>query len=110
MIHMLSRFDLKPEVSFEAFRTNYFNFAEQMRTNGLIEATSKIGRRELDTPMDTDDEDAQDYYAIMSFRDRRQLDEAYAYLTNPDVSGAREHTTVHDSILNSVFTCWQDLD
>ena len=110
MIHMLSRFDLKPEVSFDAFRIDYSDFAEQMRANGLIESTSKIGRREPDTPMDTDDDGAQDYYAIMSFRDRRQLDEAYAYLTNPDVSGAREHTAVHDSILNSVFTCWHDLD
>lgn len=110
MIHMLSRFDLKPDVSFDSFRVSYCEFIGQMRAKGLVEATGKIGRRELDTPMDTDEKQAPEYYVIMSFRDRRQLDEAYAYLATANMQNATAHGAIYHSVFNSVFTCWRDLD
>ena len=110
MIHMLSRFDLKPGVKFASFRTSYAEFVERMRVEGLVEATGKIGRREANTPMDTDDEKAPEYYVIMSFRDRRQLDEAYAYMAAANGQDATAHAAVHQAVINFVFTCWRDVD
>lgn len=110
MIHMLSRFDLKPDVNFQSFRASYLDFIEQMRAEGLVEATGQIGRRELDTPMDTDPKNAPEYYALMSFRDREQMDQAYEYLSNANVRNSTSHPDVHHSVVNSVFTCWRDLD
>ena len=110
MIHMLSRFDLRPGVSFASFRASYVEFTERMRVEGLVEATGKIGRREADTPMDTDDEKAPTYYVVMSFRDRRQLDEAYAYMTDVNAQNATAHAAVHQAVVNSVFTCWRDVE
>ncbi len=110
MIHMLSRFDLESGVTIEAFRTEYQKFTAQMKSAGLVESSGRIGRRERNTPMDTDDEQAPAYYVIMSFKDRRQLDEAYAYLAGDGANEATAHRTVHRSVANAVFTCWRDLD
>ena len=110
MIHMLSRFDLKPGVSFASFRASYVDFVERMRADGLVEATGKIGRREADTPMDTDDEKAPEYYVVMSFRNRHQLDEAYAYMTDANAQDATAHAAVHEAVTNFVFTCWRDVE
>ena len=92
------------------FRTEYDRFTTQMVSAGLVDSSGPIGRREGNTPMDTDDEQAPEYYVIMSFRDRRQLDEAYAYLAGKGGQDATAHTFVHRCVLNAVFTCWRDLD
>ncbi|MEM7427657.1 MAG: DUF6614 family protein [Pseudomonadota bacterium] len=110
MIHMLSRFDLKPGVSIEAFSQEYSTLVEQMRAKGLVSSTGQIGRREADTPMDTDADDAPEYYVVMSFADREQLDRSYAYLTDTSANQATSHPAVNRSVTNHVFTCWQDLD
>ena len=110
MIHMLSRFDLKPDVNFAEFRNSYMAFTEEMQGLGLVEGTSRIGQRELDTPMDTDAPQAQEYYAIMTFRDRRQLDDAYAHMADQQRSNNGDHLIVKNAIDNHVFTCWHDLD
>jgi len=108
MIHMLSRFDLKPGVDFHAFRTSYKSFCEQMQAEGLLVQTGELGQRVLDTPMDTDDEHAPKYYSVMSFRDRKQLDAAYAHIASLDAGDKAEHVAVRDAVLSPVFTCWRD--
>ncbi len=110
MIHMLSRFDIEPDVTVDVFRAEYQTFTAQMVSAGMVESSGEIGRRERNTPMDTDDEQAPEYYVIMSFKDRRQLDETYAYLTGKEAQDATAHTFVHRSVRNAVFTCWRDLD
>ena len=109
MIHMLSRFDLKPEIAIDQFQKNYAEFCETMQTKGLIVETGKIGVRETDTPMDTDEEQAPMYYSVMTFRDRQQLDDAYAYIASLDHSAKPEHVLVSDAVMNPVFTCWRDV-
>jgi hypothetical protein len=109
MIHMLSRFDLTPGTTIEAFRTAYEQLVEDMRSEGLVVSSGSIGRREADTPMDTDDAEAPEYYAVMSFEGRRQLDDAYAYLARPDIHNDA-HAAIHRAVVNAVFTCWRDLD
>jgi len=110
MIRMLSRFDLKAGTDISAFAQSYFEFFERMKIKGLAESTGKIGRRILNTPMDTDAEDAQEYYVIMSFRNREQLDQAYAYMHRETVPDAENtpHFDVIRIVRNAVFTCWQE--
>ena len=107
MIHMLSRFNLKENADPEAFAQGYARLAAEMRAAGMAEATGPVGRRVGDTPMDTDADDAPEYYAIMTFRDRAQLDAAYAHLLSAGgaapTSGA--HNTVTAMICDPVFTC-----
>ena len=110
MIHMLSRFDLKPKVSLDAFNASYHQLVEDMRAEGLVEGTGRIGRREKNTPMDTDDETAPEYYVVMSFRDREQLNASYAYMEQVGAGRQPAHRTVFLSVTNSVFTCWEDVD
>ena len=109
MIHMLSRFDLNPEIAIEQFRENYEAFCHVMQTKGLIVETGKIGEREMETPMDTDEDQAPKYYSVMSFRDRQQLDEAYAYIASLGQHDKPEHVLVSTAVMNPVFTCWRDV-
>ena len=112
MIHMLSRFDLKPGFNPGEFAENYARVVDDMRAEGLAEATGAVGRRERGTPMDTDAVDAQEFYAVMTFRDRAQLDAAYERLLG-DRTGLRRlpsHEYVKQAVSNPVFTCWADLD
>ncbi len=108
MIQMLSRFDLKPGIAFDAFAEHYFGFAEEMRERELIVSTGPIGRRIADTPMDTDADDAPEFYAVMTFRDRAQLDAAYAYMEGRSSTVSKHHAVVHRAVANPVFTCWSE--
>ncbi|MCP5075452.1 MAG: hypothetical protein GY947_19435 [Rhodobacteraceae bacterium] len=110
MIHMLSRFNLRPGVAPETFHDDYMELVAHMKTLNLVEGTGKVGQRETATPMDTDHDDAPEFYAVMSFRDRDQLDRSYAYLTNRDANMATTHPTVNSAVADAVFTCWRDLD
>ena len=78
MIHMLSSFDLKPGEDFAIFQSDYTDFVADLRAAGIIEGAGPLGARVSDTPMDTDDERDHEYFAVMSFRDRTQVDAAYA--------------------------------
>ena len=83
-----------------------------MRAKDLALTTGPVDRRVANTLMDTDAQDAQEYYAVMTFRDETQLDHAYAFLEDtPAVSkDAITRSYVKQSVANSVFTCWQDID
>lgn len=109
MIHMLSRFDLKPGVDLQAFQSSYKVFCEEMRAKGLLVETGEIGRRVSDTPMDTDTDQAPEYYSVMSFRDRQQLDAAYDHIEGLRARDKADHVAVSGAVLGPVFTCWQDL-
>lgn len=109
MIHMLSRFDLKEGADFERFRQDYASFANEMRARGLIEGSGPLGRRHANTPMDTDEEWRQGYFAVMTFRDRDQLDAAYAHIETATPAESAAHRAVLTVLQNAVFTCWEDL-
>ncbi len=110
MIHMLSRFGLKPGVKFAEFSQNYYDLVAQVQAKGLVESSGKIGRREWDTPMDTDDRDAPEFYAVMSFKNRDQLDRSYALLTDTAANRETSHPSVMRAVENAVFTCWRDME
>jgi len=109
MFHMLSCFDLKPGEDIESFRQAYEDLVAYMKSIDLVESSGPIGKRQSDTPMDTDDERDHDYFAIMSFKDRPQVDAAYAYIMEHVEPGESSHNGVYHKVQNPVFICWQDL-
>lgn len=107
---MISCFNLAEGVDIDAFRTGYAAFFEEMRKAGLAEATGPIGRQVNDTPMDTDDERDHAFFVVMTFRDRAQMDEAYAHIERHVAPGEDEHNGVMGMVRDPVFICWQDLE
>jgi hypothetical protein len=109
MFHMLSCFDLVAGEDIEAFRSAYIEFVAYMKSENLLEHSGSIGRRRSDTPMDTDDERNHEYYVLMSFKDRAQVDAAYAYIKRHIEPGETSHLGVYKKVQHPVFVCWQDL-
>lgn len=109
MFHMLSCFNLKPGEDIDSFRDAYEDFVACMRGLDLVAESGAVGRRQSDTPMDTDEERNHEYFAIMSFRDRAQVDAAYAYIMKHVDPGDSSHNAVYERVEDPVFICWQDL-
>ena len=109
MFHMLSCFDLKPGEDVADFNSAYHAFVDEMKQNDMVESSAPIGSRQRDTPMDTDDEWNHEYFVVMSFRDRPQVDAAYAHIKKHIEPGEATHNAVYTRVINPVFICWQDL-
>ncbi len=110
MFHMLTCFDLKPDVEIGVFRAAYSDFVEYMQSIDLVERTGPIGQRRSDTKMDTDGERDHEYFVIMSFRDRAQIDAAYARLLPHEEPAETAHKAVFSRVRNQIFICWQDVE
>ena len=109
MFHMLSCFNLQPGEDIDNFQSNYFDFVAEMKRIDLVESSGAIGRRQNDTPMDTDAEREHEFFVILSFRDRAQVDAAYAHIEQHFGPGDAAHNKVYTRVLDPVFICWQDL-
>ena len=109
MIHMLSAFNLGESQTIEDFKHSYALFVDDLQKLNLIAKSGPIGERVTGTPMDTDDERHQRYYSILSFRDRAQLDAAYAYIASKSEPGMSSHLDMHGRVADGVFTCWRDV-
>lgn len=109
MIHMLSSFDLKPDEDWGEFTDAYAAFVDELQSAGVIVAAGPLGKRVSDTPMDTDDARDPQFHSILSFRDRTQLDAAYAYIGEKQQPGTTSHLSMYRRITNSIFLCWEDL-
>ena len=109
MFHMLSCFDLKAECDLERFLLAYEAFLGEMQALDLVVSSGPIGRRQNDTPMDTDEERDHSYFVIMNFRDRAQVDAAYEHIESHREPGKQTHDSVYDQVCNPVFICWQDV-
>ena len=109
MFHMISCFNLKPGEDIERFRTAYTAFVEEMKAIDLVETTGPIGRRQSDTPMDTDEERDHEYFVILNFRDRQQVDDSYDHIMAHIGATDTSHQRVIEPVLDPVFICWQDL-
>ena len=110
MHYMLSWFDLSDGETIEDFRPDYIAFVEQMQKLELVVSTSPLGVRESDTPMDTDDERSQQYFSTMTFRDRNQLDAAYAHMMKHPEPEESTHRSMLNRVVNPRFICWKDID
>ncbi len=108
MIHMLSSFDLKPGEAFASFADDFAAFLADLRAQDVIVDAGPLARRVENTPMDTDEARTQQYYSVMSFRDRAQLDAAYAHI-EARRAGTASHLRMYRRLTNSVFLCWEDI-
>jgi hypothetical protein len=109
MFRMLSCFNLKPGEDIASFRRALDAFVADMKRLDLVEDSGPVGRRQSDTPMDTDGERDHAYFVIMSFRDRQQVDAAYAHIMKHVDPGDSSHDQVYKKVEGPVFICWQDL-
>ena len=106
MFHMLSCFDLNPDVRVGEFRQSVADLDEHLRDIDLIESIGPIGRRQKDTILDTDSNRNHEYFFVTSFRDRAQSDRAAQYMTNTEDP---LHKAVYSTVRDAVFICWEDL-
>lgn len=109
MFHMISCFNLKPGEDIGSFRSAYVLFVDEMKRIDLIESSGPVGQRQNDTPMDTDDVRDHEYFAVMSFRDRSQVDAAYEHIKQHVGNTDAAHDSVYTRVHDPVFICWQDL-
>ena len=109
MFHMLSCFNLNPGEDIESLGRAYVEFVEAMKAIDLVESSGPVGRRQNDTPMDTDEERDHEYFALMSFRDRAQVDAAYDHIMLHAGATDAAHDRVYTRVSHPVFICWQDL-
>ena len=109
MFHMLSCFNLRPDISIDEFRVSLDDFTAHLLNGGLILEVGPIGRRQRDTIMDTDEDRDHEYYFLMSFHDRAQCDRAVEYIFQHQEPGESIHQSVYTLIADPVFICWQDI-
>lgn len=109
MFHMLSCFNLAPGTSVDDFGASVRALAEYMQDNDMVCECSPVGRRVHHPVMDTDSERSQDYYFVMTFRDRAQCDRAVSHIEQLEEPGTSIHKAVYSRVRNGIFTCWEDL-
>lgn len=105
MSHMLSCFNLKPDISRDEFRGSLADYTAHLRTLDLVDSTGPIGRRQSNTIMDTDDERDHQYFVIMSFRYRAQCDRSVDYISGHQQPGGRIHREVSAMVADPVIIC-----
>ena len=110
MFHMMSCFNLQPGITIEAFSKNMDVLFSHLKAEGLVERMGPIGRRQDDTPMDTDEERNHQYFFILSFRDREQCDRSYDYILARLQPGKSRHDEVYTKVENPVFICFEDIE
>ena len=109
MFHMLTCFDLKPDITIEAFGQCVKMYEQHMQEKQLVQSMGPIGERKSDTIMDTDNERDHQYFFISTFSDRAQCDEAVGYILGHEEPGDSIHKEVYSKVENQVFICWQDI-
>lgn len=110
MFHMLTCFNLKPGIDLQDFRQSYDHFVAYMKSINLAEGTGPVGKRQSDTAMDTDAERNHEYFVVMSFQNRAQVDKAVELLYAHTEPSESAHKAVYSKVQDPIFICWQDLD
>ena len=108
MLYMLSSFDLKSGEKFTIFSRDYDAFLTNLIEADIIVGAGPMGKRVTDTPMDTEIAHTQMYYSVMYFRDRAQLDAAYAHIEARGQPGTATHIKMYRRLTNTSFLCWED--
>ena len=109
MFHMLSCFNLPADISIEDYEASYRSFVAEMQAQGLVESSGPIGRRQSDTPMDTDDERDHQYFVVMTFKDRAQVDASYEHILRHLGAAGGMHSAMTMPVTDPIFICWEDL-
>lgn len=109
MFHMLSCFNLKPEISINEFSLSLSALVDHMKNQGLLDSVGPIGLRDDDTPMDTDNERNHKYFFITTFVDKEQCDQSYDYILKHTEPSTTLHHNVYTNVVDPVFICFEDI-
>ncbi len=110
MFHMLTAFNLAPGVSEALFRDRYDAFVAHMVELGLAEGSDPVAVRRPGSPLDTDTDRPQHYFALMHFADQAQADRAYDWIKAQQAPSAGIHREVFSLARDLVFLAWEDLE
>lgn len=108
MLHMLGCFHAGPRVSIDTLESGYDRYVSHLKPIDLLVTAQPIGRRCADTPMVTDEERDHQYFVLMTFRDRAQMDAAYAHIEAQHAPAVELHLQFMKQIRDPVFICWED--
>ena len=109
MIQMLSCFNLQPQDDIESFHKAYLEFLTELKLLDLVYDTGPLGKRENDTPMDTDNERHHQFFVLMRFRDRLQMDLAYAHIEQHTGTTDKTHNAILGKVRDPIFICWREI-
>ena len=109
MFHMLTCFDLKPDVTIKEFGLSVDAYEQHMKEKNLALLMGPIGQRQSDTIMDTDNERDHQFFFLSTFRNRAQCDRAIDYILKHEEPGDSIHKAMYSKVQNQVFICWQDI-
>jgi len=109
MYHMLSCFNLKPDVSVEAFTLSLKSFFDHMHSIEMVHSIGPLCKRDSDTPMDTDSERNHQYYFVTHFVDKAQCDHSYRYIAENHGLKNTQHAAVYQKVVDPVFICYDEI-
>ena len=109
MFHMLTCFNLEPDLSIDEFGRSLARFTSHMKGVDLVHSAGEIGRRQRHPIMDTDGERDHEYFFIMSFRDRAQCDRAVEYVLPHKEPVESIHKAVYSTVKDRIFIFWEYL-
>ncbi len=109
MLHMVGCFHLDSTSVIELIREDYQRYVSHLKSIDLIVKSGPIGRRHANTPMDTDKERDYEYFILMTFRNRAQMDAAYTHIQNKAEPAVDLHLQFMKNVKDPVFFCWEDI-
>lgn len=109
MHYMLTSCRLKDGVTAGDFAAAYGELVRHMQARGLVLDSGPVGVRERGNGLDTDERDFE-HFAVMRFRDRAQIDAAYAHIERREAETGRLHARVMAMTSASSFLSWRDCE
>ena len=107
MFHMLSCFNLKPELTIKEFQCSLTLYKNHLIENNLLQKIGNIGKRNRHPVMDTDESNLE-YFFIMTFKDLSQVEKSVEYVYSNSEAVASLHQDVFQKLDKYNFICWED--
>ena len=107
MFHMLSCFNLKPELTIKEFQCSLTLYKNHLIENNLLQNVGNIGKRNRHPVMDTDESNLE-YFFIMTFKDLSQVEKSIEYIYSDSETVASLHQDVFQKLDKYNFICWED--
>ena len=108
MPRLLSQFDLRPDVSRQAFEAAWTALADHLLNSGLAAAVDPPLVRQPGSGFDTDDDRPQHLLTVITFRDQAQVDAAWKVIEDRADPTVGIHNAVLAMVSNPIFTFLDD--
>lgn len=108
MPHLLSQFDLKPDVPRARFQAAWSDFVRCLVDMDLAVSGGPLHVRQPQSGYDTDAERGQSLMTLITFRDQAQADAAWAAIEGRHPTLGPRHRTALSLVHDPVFTFWAE--